>query len=41
MYWGTFSNTSGNELKIVTNKNGTKFPKKYGNMYGNAYGNPW
>ena len=25
MYWSTFSNTSGNVLKIVTNKNGAKF----------------
>ena len=41
MYWTTSSNTSGNVLKIVTNKNDAKFPEKYGNMYGNAYGNPW
>ena len=33
MYWTTFSNTSGNVLETVTNKNGA--------MYGNAYGNPW
>ena len=26
MYWTTFSNTSGNVLKVVTNKNGAKFP---------------
>ena len=26
MYSATFTNTSGNELKIVTNKNGTNFP---------------
>ena len=26
IYWTTFSNTSGNVLKIVTNKNGAKFP---------------
>ena len=25
MYWTTFSNTSVNVLKIVTNKNGAKF----------------
>ena len=25
MYWTTFTNTSGNVLKIVTIKNGTKF----------------
>ena len=25
MYWSTFSNISGNVLKIVTNKNGAKF----------------
>ena len=37
MYWTTSSNTSGNVLKIVTDKNDAKFPEKYGNMYGN----PW
>ena len=26
MYWMTFSNTSGNVLIVVTNKNGAKFP---------------
>ena len=26
MYWKTFSNTSGNVLKIETNRNGAKFP---------------
>ena len=26
MYWTTFSNTSGNVLIVVTNKNGAKFP---------------
>ena len=26
MYWGTFSNTYGNVLKIATNKNGVKSP---------------
>ena len=41
IYWATFSNTSGNMLKIITNKNGAKFPEKYSNMYGKAYGNPW
>ena len=41
MYWTTFSNTSGNVLKIVTNKNDANFTKKYGSMYGNANGNPW
>ena len=25
MYWTTFTNTSGNVLKIVTTKNGAKF----------------
>ena len=38
MYWRTFSNSSGNVLKIVSNKNGTKFPYKYGNIYGNTDG---
>ena len=26
MYWMTLSNTSGNVLIVVTNKNGAKFP---------------
>ena len=26
IYWTTFSNTSGNMLKIVTNKNGANLP---------------
>ena len=26
MYWTTFSNSFGNVLKIVTDKNGAKFP---------------
>ena len=38
MYWRTFSNSSGNVLKIVSNKNGAKFPYKYGNIYGNTDG---
>ena len=41
MYWTTFSNTSGNVSKIVTNKNGAKFPLKYDDMYGNAHFNLW
>ena len=36
-----FSNTSGNMLRIITNKNGAKVLWKYGNMYGNGYSNPW
>ena len=27
-------------MKIVTNKNGAKLPKKYGNMHRNVCGNP-
>ena len=34
MHWTAFINTSGNVLKIVTNKNGAKCPEKYGNMNG-------
>ena len=41
LYWRTFSNTTGNVLKIVTDKKGAKFPKKYGNLYGNTCGNRW
>ena len=41
MYWRTFSNTSSNVMKIVTDKNGAKFRQKYCNIYGHVYGNPW
>ena len=41
IYCSRVNNSSGNALKIVTNKNGAKFPEKYGNMYANADSNPW
>ena len=34
MYRKTFSNTSGNVLKIETIKNGAKFPQMYSNRNG-------
>ena len=37
----TFSNTSGNMLRIIINKNGAKVLWKCGNMYGNGYSNLW
>ena len=43
MYWRTFINTSGCVLKIVTNKNGAKFPRSMATCMVNrmvARGNP-
>ena len=39
MYCKKFSNTSGNVLKVVTNKDCVKFSEWYGNMYCKAHGN--